>query len=1697
MKSKKRFVSLLLTLIMVLTAIPMNGIASMAVSASDFTEPTIFVDSKYSAAGSTVTVDIAIANNPGIAGATLTVAYDPFLTLTSAANGEAFSSLTFTKPGSFSNPARFLWDSESGETKKDGTILTLTFDVSESAPAEANLNIEISSNLGDFYDEDMETVNLQFVNGTITVIDYLPGDVNGDDVVNGKDVTMVRRHIVGGYDQIINEAAADVNEDGTINGKDVTAIRRFIVGGYDIVLKPSKPACNHQMEAMEYKVATCTEEGNIAYWYCMLCDKYFKDANGSTEVSFENTIIPAKGHTIVIDPAVAPTYESEGCTEGSHCSECGEIIAHQNPIPMLQKTEHSIKYDIANGDLYLASLLDEIENPNPSIYYSEDGLTLKNLNVPGYQFLGWYDMSAGENAENIKKIPVGQNDDVELYAHWETIKYTAQFNSNLIPIEEVKFTVDKAKVLPTPQLDGYIFTGWSDDNGVIIKSIPAGTKENKVYTANWLSERNKAWTKTQVGDPIIIEDEETNSILFTYEIGRIENVPLDVIEDFGYINANGVTKNVSKTYSFKTSKQLMNQYAKNITSATTDSLQWSLSSGWSDSVSVDQSFLDEHDMTLEEAKTRCTTDSDNWLISKGSAGSTTTTTYQSSQDYDLQTSTGNTKTYDTHEGSASGTIKESADLKLSAKENIEINGMLGGLGAKAGVEFSQELDQSIEGTTTKANSSKTGSEDDSGYSNQTGSVKHTGTDTEKTSSWNTSSSYGGSKSVSESDSVSQSVSQKIASQYGYGQSYIKNGDETTTQDKSVSSSNSDTYSSAVTYGTEQSVEETVSYTTSNTKTGYHRYITAGTAHVFAIVGYDIKNAAYFATTYTVMDDETHYFEDYSYSTALYDDNQNGVIPFEVPYESIEKYVLSKIGETEGLEFNSAGVVTGYTGTEKAVVIPEYHVIDNRDGTRRVVKVTGISSTAFSGNTNITGIEFSENITAVPANAFEGCTSLSLVNMAGATSIGANAFKDCTQIDFILLSNKIETLGDNAFDNISSIAVFNDNFNVINGAVNSGTENVYIYISDSDNSFNEKTLTVNPDIEVFTFNGRGNSFNNFSIVSDAKCTVINNAFFNSTMTTPLTISSPDVQLGQVTASSIGFALKLTNSDCELGLYGESSISSTSKKAILFNYVNVSKTDDATENGVYCELTVSGDVFYKAYLGGSSLINCSNGSIVQITDLKEYIRYLRDNILVTFDANGGSVSSSSISAKLGETYGTLPTPTRQYYVFDGWYTDKNFGEKVTSSTTVEKFNDVTLYAHWKEDTYTISFNANGGTVSESSRTAFCNKAVGTLPVPTKEHYNFGGWFTAASGGEQVTSTTVFSNPTNITLYAHWNASSYYVSVSSANVNMGTVSGGGSVTYGQSTTITAIPATGYSFVSWNDGNTNISRTITPSGDVSYIASFVINTYTVTMNANGGSVGTTTYSVNYGSNLALPTPTRAHYNFDGWFTAASGGEQYTSNTAICANVTLYAHWTEMTKVKKTGSYATGNSSAPINISWATTGYVWNGSGNAVKKSGTGTSGWDSNMSKYVTAQGTYAASSGLTSGGTVYQISNLSTIDSAIKSKGSNAKITSMVVKVKRVDSAHGNATGKCHMYAVSNTSSGYAYGQKPSGTKVVDGGNWARGATYSKTITDSTVLNNFLSGSYKSIMLYAGSALADYIDIESVSITINYEYYVYPDE
>ena len=86
---------------------------------------------------------------------------------------------------------------------------------------------------------------------------------------------------------------------------------------------------------------------------------------------------------------------------------------------------------------------------------------------------------------------------------------------------------------------------------------------------------------------------------------------------------------------------------------------------------------------------------------------------------------------------------------------------------------------------------------------------------------------------------------------------------------------------------------------------------------------------------------------------------------------------------------------------------------------------------------------------------------------------------------------------------------------------------------------------------------------------------------------------------------------------------------------------------------------------------------------ITAIKGSVPPAEEHFTVSFDKNGGSyVSEESRSVTQGKTYGTMPTAKRKGYLFQGWYTDKTGGAKITSETIVNLSGNQVLYAHWKK-------------------------------------------------------------------------------------------------------------------------------------------------------------------------------------------------------------------------------------------------------------------------------------------------------------------------------------------------------------------------------------------------------------------------------
>ena len=297
---------------------------------------------------------------------------------------------------------------------------------------------------------------------------------------------------------------------------------------------------------------------------------------------------------------------------------------------------------------------------------------------------------------------------------------------------------------------------------------------------------------------------------------------------------------------------------------------------------------------------------------------------------------------------------------------------------------------------------------------------------------------------------------------------------------------------------------------------------------------------------------------------------------------------------------------------------------------------------------------------------------------------------------------------------------------------------------------------------------------------------------------------------------------------------------------------------------------------------------------------YAQWSVNEYNVQFDANGGVVTPSSLSVTYNSTYGSLPTPTRTGYTFKGWYTATSGGTQVTSTTKVQITAEQILYARWAANTYTVTFNASSGSVDIASKSVTYDSAYGDLPTPTRTGYTFKGWYTAASSGDKIISTTKVQITSAQTLYAQWTAKTFTITF---NVNGGSCDTPSKsvtydLTYGDLPTATRV---GYTFKGWftaASGGTQITSTTKVQITLAQTlyARWVAKTYTVTLSANGGSVDPTSKSVTYDSTYGdFPTPNRAGYTFKGWFTAASGGTQVTSTTKvqITAAQTLYAQWT------------------------------------------------------------------------------------------------------------------------------------------------------------------------------------------------------------
>ena len=985
---------------MLISCLPANVFAASDTAA--YANPSVVVVDNIGAAGSTVDVDLKIVNNPGVAGAKITVSYHEDLTLVGATSGSAFRQLDYTRPGVFTSPCNFTWDSENTEASADGVILTLSFKISEDAAANEKLDINLSYRYGDFYNSDLDSIAFEMVSGCVQVLDYVPGDVNSDGIVNGKDVTLARRINAGGYNITGRIEAANVNGDTVINGKDITLIRRYHAGGYGVILLPSPVMCDHEMAYTEAKAPTCEAEGNVAYWYCGKCEKYFTDADGATELQQKDTILAATGHNLVTVPGKDPTKTETGLTDGIACNNpgCTYVEKEQEIIPVL--TGYKINYDAVNGEDYIGK--QNIVIPADKYqYFTDEGLELPQLQVPGYRFIGWSKSQA--SADNIiTEIPVGSKGEVTLYAHWDEIVYTVTFDTPDIDVYGTKitgetmlnateYTVNKGKTLQNPAWFGYTFVGWSNDNGFIVNRIKPGTTGHITLHANWTSDRNKATSYSSYGEPIIIEDDANGQFLFVYNIGKIDNVPLNEVEFIGKTESLNYSKEV--TVIDTVNENYVQNINTMISNATTKSSGWTLAEEWEDIYSTQESTGTLSEKSDERTAEDGTVVGGKYFVSNSEGGSSHVSTESgssssSSSKITTEDSIGLNSSYDKNtEKYCETTLSAQNELELSASYSCPTPAGKASAGVKNTTTVGAE--------TTSGRKDNTSYHADSSMSSFVGTVNtsdssaYFNSSLSTSSNWNSSSGYEQSSETSHTDTVTQAIKDQISQTTTHNVSKALGQVNTTTGHKDESSMSQEEYSTSVTYfkGTQTETTKTLEFNSS--VPGYYRIITAGTVHVYGVVGYDVATHSYYTYCFNVMDDTTREILDYSKDNALFNDCENGIVTFEIPYE-VNEYIAGMVGKTDGLEIDYAGTVTGFEATEDYnkhynIVIPQYDAKENDGAEPTAVKVTALAPNAFENvKDTVKVIVLPTYITEIPDDAFAGCTALETVIAFGVTAL---------------------------------------------------------------------------------------------------------------------------------------------------------------------------------------------------------------------------------------------------------------------------------------------------------------------------------------------------------------------------------------------------------------------------------------------------------------------------------------------------------------------------------------------------------------------------------------------------------------------------------------------------------------------------------------------------------------------------------------
>ena len=423
----------------------------------------------------------------------------------------------------------------------------------------------------------------------------------------------------------------------------------------------------------------------------------------------------------------------------------------------------------------------------------------------------------------------------------------------------------------------------------------------------------------------------------------------------------------------------------------------------------------------------------------------------------------------------------------------------------------------------------------------------------------------------------------------------------------------------------------------------------------------------------------------------------------------------------------------------------------------------------------------DTVTTISEYAFYGNESLSSVDLANITTIREKAFADCENLDTVL-SEKADIIEGFAFAGTEWYES-NEDFAVIGNVVYSclGEE------TDVDFggyfSVSPYAALGNSNIETITFN---NAARNIGAFAFAGCENLDTVYLNNLNN--IIYVGTDALEGTADHLTIYVPQRILDEYEENDLwqqYADSFVVHTTSVNYNLNGGNINGQTDFTttvEYGGYVSLPEpvrTGYTFegwYEAEDLSGQKLDANSLWTSYAADGNLYAKWAPLNYTIEYNLNGGSMGSPTIQTYTIEDAVQFAVPQMEGYTFAGWYTDEGLTKPAGDSFAAGRTGDITLYAKWEPNEYTVTYNynLNTGETLQGSYPANTTVTYGrkySMAVPERFGYEFNGWRDAEGAFYSNEDGTATFNSWNvaedITLYADWTLVYYQLQIDDRGV------------------------------------------------------------------------------------------------------------------------------------------------------------------------------------------------------------------------------------------------------------------------------------------------------------------------------------------